>query len=609
MNHCGAGFSLRGTSVPLGLVLAAGLFCEPVPAVEPSRVTGLIAGRVMDSAGIPQMGAAVLLFNRYERLVSRALTNERGGFQFESLLPDIYSVRVSLSSFMPALKRNIAVQPGMRSFLAINLTSMLSSIELVYMAPGQAAIMSEDWKWTLRANTATRPVLRLLPGIDITDPASRARRLASSIFSDTRGLLRVANGDTSGLNSLGNQTDLGTAFALATSVFGANQVSVSGNVGYASHTGIPTAGFRTSFSRDPTGEGLSPQVNVTMRQMFLPTRIGAALVAGQGDVPVLQTLAVTLVDRRLIANDLLLEYGAQLESVSFLNRLNHVSPFARLSWGSDKEGALVFAYSSGTPATELLHAPELTDAQLQHQLNALSLFPRLTLRDGRAHVQRTENFEGGYRRSVGSRTFSASAYHESTANAALNASFPGGAIASSDLLPDLASNTSVFNAGRFRRMGYSANFTQHLGDGLSATLGYGYGGALWAGSEDLLTNDANELRERFRRTWRHSASARVAGTAPGTHTRYAASYQFTDYKVLHPVHLSLVERATLEPGLNLYLRQPIPRVGVVHGRLEASAELRNVLAQGYLPVATPGGTRLLLIQSPRAVRGGLSLIF
>jgi hypothetical protein len=44
------------------------------------------------------------------------------------------------------------------------------------------------------------------------------------------------------------------------------------------------------------------------------------------------------------------------------------------------------------------------------------------------------------------------------------------------------------------------------------------------------------------------------------------------------------------------------------GRLEASAELRNMLAQGYITLSD-AGQNVLLIQNPRAVRGGLSFIF
>jgi uncharacterized protein YutE (UPF0331/DUF86 family) len=44
------------------------------------------------------------------------------------------------------------------------------------------------------------------------------------------------------------------------------------------------------------------------------------------------------------------------------------------------------------------------------------------------------------------------------------------------------------------------------------------------------------------------------------------------------------------------------------GRLEATAELRNMLAQGYVRVSDAGQS-VVLIQNPRAVRGGLSFIF
>jgi hypothetical protein len=43
-------------------------------------------------------------------------------------------------------------------------------------------------------------------------------------------------------------------------------------------------------------------------------------------------------------------------------------------------------------------------------------------------------------------------------------------------------------------------------------------------------------------------------------------------------------------------------------RVEATAELRNILAQGYLGIDTQGG-RLLLVDNPRSVRGGLAFIF
>lgn len=39
-----------------------------------------------------------------------------------------------------------------------------------------------------------------------------------------------------------------------------------------------------------------------------------------------------------------------------------------------------------------------------------------------------------------------------------------------------------------------------------------------------------------------------------------------------------------------------------------NAELRNLLAQGYVPIASADGS-MLLIQFPRSFRGGVSFIF
>ena len=124
-------------------------------------------------------------------------------FGFGLLTPDLYSVRVSLASFVPAVKQKIAVQPGMQSLLYVDLASVLSSIELVYAKPGEGALMSDDWKWVLKESAATRPVLRMLPGDSGSDPDSKRDQSASgSVFSDTRGVLNLSAGDPGSLGSI-----------------------------------------------------------------------------------------------------------------------------------------------------------------------------------------------------------------------------------------------------------------------------------------------------------------------------------------------------------------------------------------------------------------------
>ena len=149
----------NGVSVVLaGAVCLAGAGVGQ--AATPLRMAGAITGFVTDAAGVPQMGAAVLLFNRQERQFERALTDERGAFRFLGLTPDLYSVKVTLAAFVPAVKKGILVQPGMASVLNVNLNTLFSSIQFAYPPIDNGSLMSDEWKWVLRSASPTRPVLR-----------------------------------------------------------------------------------------------------------------------------------------------------------------------------------------------------------------------------------------------------------------------------------------------------------------------------------------------------------------------------------------------------------------------------------------------------------------
>jgi hypothetical protein len=572
-------------------------------AAGPVKLTGSIAGIVRDNAGVPQMGATVLLFNRYEKIVQRSLTNERGAFGFESLAPELYSVRVSLASFVPAMKHQIAVQPGMQSLLFINMATLLSSIELVYAAPGQGALMSDDWKWTLKTATSTRPILRVLPQISISDP-SAPQRTAGAIFSDTRGILKLSAGDSDGASDSMDEPDLGTAFALATSLFGRSKLQVSGNIARGPGTSIPTSAFRTSYS-----QGTGPEVAVTMHQVYLPSRVGSAIISGQTDgLPALRTLSVAMKDRLELGDNLHLEYGTSLDSVIFIDHLNYFSPFARLTYDLDTWGTVRAAYSSGAPPSELFSPTGETESALHQDLSTLALSPGVSLRNARAEVQRTQSFELGYEKKLGNRTVNLTAYHEIVSNGALTMSGFGDVLPAGDVLPNFSTDSGVFDVGNYHRSGYSACINQPLGDKLRITASSGRGGVLISepGSVENLSGD--DIRSKIHTGQRFWASVRIGGTIPHSGTEISSSYQWMDYKTIMPTHLYLTQNLSQETGWNVHIRQPIPGVPGMPGRIEATADLRNMMAQGYLGLPA-GNSRLLLMQSPRAFRGGLSFIF
>ena len=588
--------------------LAAGMMTAATLgySASPQKLSGSITGVVRSAAGVPQPGATVSLFNRLDRLAQQVVTGEKGAFAFLTLLPDVYTVRVSLANFLPAVKRNILVQPGMQSLLNVSLASLFSSIQLVSISPGPRPLMSDDWKWVLRSASATRPVLRLLPDVDFSEPARRAS--SYSVFSDTRGVVRVSGGDQGRVSFLGNEPDLGTAFALATSVYGHNQVQLSGNLGYSPLSGTPSAGFQTSFRRELPG-GMSPEVRVTMRQLFLPVRAASAIAGGQQQgSPALRTLSAALLERAQLSDDLKLDYGFSLESVTFIERLNYVSPYARVSYRRPETGEIQFSYASGAPPAELYASAAESELEFQQDLAALAMFPRVSLRAGAARVQRAESLEAGYRKRVGSRTYSAAAYRDAVNNVALTLASPTGLEAGPDLLPELFADSWVLNAGRYRSLGYMASVSQHLGERLEMTTAYGSGGALTVDRGAPPAGSPDQLRQLIRNSRRHALTARVSGVAPLTGTQFATSYQWTNVRGLTPAHMFLTQKVREGLGLNFVIRQPLPYFGALPGRLEASADLRNLLAQGYVPLNLQN-RRVYLMHTPRSLRGGLSFIF
>jgi hypothetical protein len=594
----------------VSLVLAGAVYLAGAglgQAATPLRMAGAITGFVTDAAGVPQMGAAVVLLNRQERQFERALTDDRGAFRFLGLTPDLYSIKVTLAAFVPAIKKGILVQPGMASVMNVNLNTLFSSIQFAYPPIENGSLMSDEWKWVLRSASPTRPVLRFNGDAVANSTVSTVSRRRTAVFSDTRGVFQVSAGEGSVASGTANEADMGTAFALATSLYGNNMLQVSGNVGYGSQTGVPAAAFRTSYSRSLGGG--NPEVSLTMRQLYLPGRLGAALTGNEGALPMLRTMAASFDDRTALSDELTVQYGFTLNSVSFLDHLNYASPYARVTYSLGQNGEVAFAYTSGDARPDLAGKGQ-QDADLQRELNTLGLFPRISLRDGRPQVQRGENFELTYARKMASRNFQVSTYRETVRNAALSLVAPVGMYTGGDILPDLFSGTSTFDAGNFHSTGYTAAVTQNLGEHVAATVMYGSMGALTAANREIVSGSPDELRSMIHAGRRKAATARVTATAPWTGTHLIASYQVTgDHRWASPGHGYSTDSVRQMPGLNLYLRQLIPGLSMLPWRMEATADLRNMLAQGYLSLGTVGGQQLLLVENPRSVRGGLSFIF
>ncbi len=573
---------------------------------ETGSLTGGLAGLVTDAFGVPQMGATVQVLNSSDRVVKQLLSDKLGRFEVDALAAGNYTVRVKMASFLPALRR-VGVLPGTRPLLSISLASIFSSIELIYLSPDQRRFMSDDWKWVLRSASISKPALRLLPS---HDPDSAHTRTA---FADMQGVVQVSAGDQGRLTPLGSQADLGTAFAIATSLFGDSNLRVAGNLGYGM-SGTPTTGFETRYTPG-FSPGMSPEIRLSLKQAFLPGALGLPNAAASSQPGTLSTMSASVSDRVELGDRLELQYGGAFDSVTFFDRLNYLSPYAKVVYRLSDESVLQLSYSSGLPPAEMLAPPGASEEELsgeapgmRRDLQTLALFPRVSVRDRRVQVQRISNYEAGYETRIGSTRIGAAAYHSQTRNAGLTLLAHDGVPDGANLLPDLLSDSYVFNAGAFQSTGGMVSAIQRVSDNLELMAGYGTFTALAALSREPVIA-SQEIRDVLGSRQLHFATVSGNLRFRKSGTRAYAGYQWNSAPSATAGHLFVTRRYLPQEGLSIMVRQPIGAVPGLRGRLEATMDLSNLLAEGYVPMITPDGRTVVLVHTPRSLRGGLSFVF
>lgn len=609
---------LSAPAAALALSFASLISLSSAQGASPVRFSGQLVGLVTDVSGKPQPGAMVVLLNRQNQFLQRSATDALGTFSFGDLLPDLYSIQVSFTSFVPAIKDRIQIRPGMRSLIDVSLSKVFSSIQLVSTSPVPGGLMSDSWKWTVRANDPLRPILRLLPAAAPAQQSSEATSgtdtgtasSRTSMFSESRGLVKISASD--GAPVMGdNQADLGTEFAFATSVYGGNHLQVAGDVGYGVGSIAPSGAFRTTYSRD-LSDGLSPEVSVTMRQFYVPLRLGQSFFGGSagsdGSMPVLRTTGVSLGDKKQLSDALQMEYGFELDSVSFVNHLHYFSPYTKMTY-SLPHGKADFTWTSGNARPELGMSAADPNAEMQRDLTSLAILPGISLSDGRSRVQRGDDYELGFSERFGSREYRVSGYQESVSNTALTIASPQPGLFPGALLPNLFSDSASFDMGRFDTAGYTGAVTQDLGENYKVTVMYGSVGVVSAQAREISGESADDLRKILEASHRQAVTVQFSGTWKHTGTRFMTSYQWADYQSAMPGPLFSTQSTRPEPGLNVIVKQPVPAFPRMPWRMEATAELRNLLAQGYLPLTTAGGNQVLLVNTPRSIRGALAFVF
>ena len=159
------------------LGLAACTVAGPIASAQVQSQNGKIQGDITDSAGAQLPGAAVEADEVETQTVTRATTNGNGHFEFPSLKPGRYVVKVTKDGFTTVVQQNLALTVGLTTSLKLSMPLAGTSEEVFVSSAPLIDVTSASSATTLGELTvATTPVLgrkfedllTLTPGVSIS---------------------------------------------------------------------------------------------------------------------------------------------------------------------------------------------------------------------------------------------------------------------------------------------------------------------------------------------------------------------------------------------------------------------------------------------------------
>jgi len=569
------------------LVVAVTVTTVVLPAWSETAhaIPGTISGYVRDASGAPQMGAAVEVLGSAAQAL-KVFTDDHGFYSFASLLPGTYSIKVSAPSFLPALREKIGVRAGAKRMVNVTLTTLFEAIQLV---PLRSPVDDDDWKWTLRS-VANRPILRVLE--DGTTVVAQSGESAAD--HDLKGSVSFLAGSPG--QGFGSPSDMTAGFAVERSLLSSGTLRLNGNLGYEPDgQGIPAAVLRTTYTNSFNGV-LEPSLAITALRLNSPdlnTMPGATL----------QALSVTSSDRIVLGDMLEMKFGSELQTIQFMGRVNALKPFGSVDLHITPNTVLEYQYATSVPNMGL--EDRFGEDGFDSASSDLSeTAPRMSITGFSPAVERDHHQEVSISQRIGKNNLQVAFYADSLADPVLTG--VGEMTAESgEVLPDVYSGTFSYQGNNYATRGMRVVLQRKLLSDLTATLDYAYGGVLDLSRPDVQLQDA---REWIHKEQRQAVAAKFSGTVPKVKTRWIASYRYTGGRTLTPVDLVDTSAGQSDPYLNLCIRQPIP-ASFLAGHMEILMDLRNLLAQGYVPVMGRDGRTLYLVQSARSVRGGVAFSF
>jgi hypothetical protein len=313
----------------------------------------------------------------------------------------------------------------------------------------------------------------------------------------------------------------------------------------------------------------------------------------------LQALALSATDNFTVGDVLELKFGSELQTIQFLGHVSAFRPYGSADLHLSPNTVLEYNYATSRPDLRNEKGFDSAPADLSESN------PRVSLLNFAPQMESAHHQELGLSRRFGKNgknKLQVAAFTDRVANPAL-AGTGLTTTAGGFILPDISAGTFSYEGANLNTNGLRVVLQRKFSDDLTATLDYAFGGVLDLSQPDVQLQDAQQFMTTQRR---HALAGKMTGTLPRSHTRWIASYRWVNGPGLTPVDMFNASPGQTDPFLNIFLRQPIPCMG---GHMEAIVDLRNLLAQGYVPVLGQDGQTVYLVQAARSVRGGVTFTF
>jgi hypothetical protein len=543
---------------------------------------GLMAGIVSDPAGIRQMGATVVLTTERlgEQVSTQLLTDQNGAFSLGRMRPGLYSVKVSLAGFMPALQEHIHISSNLTTMVHIELGSVFASLEALRQAPPRPS-EGDDWQWVLRTSSSTRPVLHVFePTITVASDSDSAEHAQAP---RPRARLEMASGSLHPGSSSGLAGPPATAASYDQSLGAAGRMMMAGRMSYAPELG---AGATFAGVWLPAGEfDRGPETVVVLRQARLDSASGQSF----------RSLRAAHSEKMMLGR-MEIDYGMAYLMAGAGTMTTSLRPRLRISRDLSPRWTVSYAVETEPDS----HGLRSRGAALESALDALDTLPVVIWRDGRSTIAGGWHHELAVKRTLGTRrSLEAATFRDSSGHTAVfgfDLDDPGGPVT-----PPIA--PYAHDGGSSGFWGSRVVYREKLSEDWEWAAIYAGAGALTPQGGSA----SHRLSDRLETVLRHSLAARLSGRVPGLHTQVSASYKWINGPVASRQDVFGEAALGIDPHLSLSLKQPLPSFRT-SGHWEALADFRNLLSQGYLPVDQADG-RLLLTPVVRSFRGGVSFQF